>query len=124
MRRLWREAPYLTGGLALALLVATVFAVRLALGALFWADPEHRDMPIAPWMTPRFVAMSWHLPKDVVTDALGLNPGAKRDGHGPEPLSRLAEERGVPVADLITDLEAAIVAYRASLPPDGAPAHE
>ena len=111
-RRLWREAPLLTAGLALALLVAGVFAVRLALGAVYWADPRHRDMPIAPWMTPRFVALSWDVPKEVVIDALGM----KQDGHGPEPLHRMATERGVPVEVLIADLERAIAAHRAARP--------
>ncbi|WP_425073236.1 hypothetical protein [Sagittula sp. S175] len=112
MRRLWREAPYLTAGLLLALVVAGFFGVRLVLGAVFWADPRHQDMPIAPWMTPRFVAMSWDVPKEVVIEALGM----KQDGHGPEPLKKMAEERGVPVEALVAELEAAIAAYRADTP--------
>ena len=120
MRRLWREAPFLTAGLGLALLVAAVFAVRLVMGALFWADPKHQDMPIAPWMTPRFVAMSWDLPKDVVIEALGMKP----DGKGPQPLEKMARERGVPVEVLISELEAAITVYRSAQEPGQDRAHE
>lgn len=108
MRRLWREAPLLTTGLFLSLLVAAFFAIRLALGAIYWADPRHQDMAIEPWMTPRFVAMSWDLPPDVVREALGLT----REGSGPEPLEKLAASRGVPVKDLIQALETAIADHR------------
>ncbi|WP_370312944.1 hypothetical protein [Sagittula sp.] len=114
MRRLWREAPYLTAGLALALLVALIFAARLAMGMAYWSDPGHQDQPIAPWMTPRFVAMSWDVPKEVVMETLDLSP----DSSGPRRLSDLSEARGVPVEDLIAQLEAAIAAYRASAPDD------
>lgn len=122
-RKLWRAAPVLTAGLALALALAGFFAVRLALGAIFWSDPQNRDLPIAAWMTPRFVAMSWHVPKEVVIDALGMTP----DGRGPQPLDRMAAERGVPVSDLIADLEQAIADWRAAHPEQGPPgdaAHE
>lgn len=110
--RLWREAPFLSAGLALSLVVAVFFAWRLVAGALFWSNPDHQDMPIAPWMTPRFVALSWDVPKDVVIEALHMVP----DGQGPQPLRKMAEARGVPVEALIDDLEAAIAAHRAGLP--------
>ena len=112
MRRLWREAPFLTAGLALALLVAGFFAFRLIAGIFFWADPRHQDMPIAPWMSPRFVAMSWDVPREVVIEALQITP----DGKGPIPLERMAAERGVPVQALIDELEEAIAAWREAHP--------
>ncbi|MBV7394840.1 hypothetical protein [Mameliella sediminis] len=108
MRRMWRDAPWLTAGLGLSLLIVLVFAVRMAMGMIFWADPRHQDMPIEAWMTPRFVGMSWHLPPEVVREALELT----RDGKGPEPLWKIAQTRGVPVEDLIDDLEQAIAAHR------------
>jgi hypothetical protein len=112
MRRLWREAPFLTAGLTVALLVAAVFAFRLVSGMLYWEDPRHQDMPIAAWMSPRFVAMSWNVPREVVIEALQMVP----DGEGPRPLERMAAERGVPVQVLIDDLEAAIAAWRVAHP--------
>ncbi|MBW4984671.1 hypothetical protein KZZ07_19195 [Mameliella sp. CS4] len=112
MRRLWREAPFLTAGLVVALLVAAFFAFRLVSGMMFWADPRHQDMTIAPWMSPRFVAMSWDVPREVVIEALQMTP----DGQGPRPLARMAEERGVPVQALIDDLETAIADWRKTHP--------
>lgn len=82
------------------------------MGMLYWADPAHQDQPIARWMTPRYVAMSWDVPKEVVIEALDMTPV----GRGPEPLSQLAKARGVPVEVLIADLETAIAAWRAAHP--------
>ncbi len=112
VKRLWRDAPYLTVGLGLSLLVAAVFAVRLMLGVLYWSDPRHQDMPIAPWMSPRFVALSWDVPPEVVREALDLT----REEARPGPLKELASRRGVPVDVLIRDLEASITRHRAAEP--------
>ena len=64
-------------------------------------------------MTPGYVGHSWALPREAVGAALGLAPDspAKR-----RTLEDLAAERGVPVADLIAALEAAIAAHRAGRP--------
>lgn len=108
MRKFWQDAPLLTAAMVLALLVAGFFAVQLVLNAIYWNDPRHQDMDIAPWMTPRFVAMSWGVPVPVVRSALDLPPP---DGK-PQPLQRIAQERGIAVEDLAQDLEAAILQYR------------
>lgn len=112
-KRMWREAPLLTVGVLLAVALTLFFSVRLLMGAIFWADPAHRDVPPAPWMTPRFVAHSWHLPPEVVSEALAF----KREGKdGRITLGQLAAERDVPVEKLIDDLKAAIAAHREAHP--------
>lgn len=110
LKRLWREAPILTAAFAAALVLTLFFAGRLLLGTLYWTDPSHRDVPPAPWMTPRYVAHSWDLPPELVAETLAL----PRDGSGRRAtLQQLARERGVPVEVLIEDLKSAIAAHRA-----------
>ncbi len=101
----WRRHPVLSAGFTLALAVTLFFAVRAAFFAIYWMDPAHRDQALEGWMTPRYVALSWRAPPEVIQDALGL----KRDGSGARiTLNRLAKERGVRVEALIADLQAAI----------------
>lgn len=97
-------------------LLALAFAVALALTLFFAVQALHHagaigpaaDAPIEGWMTPRYVSLSWDLPREVVAETLGGELGS-----GPRSLAALAEERGVPVEALVDDLETAIAAYRA-----------
>jgi len=111
--RLWTVAPVATVLLALALAATVLFGTR---SALLWADRHdriQREQPVAAWMTPGYVAHSWHLPREAVIEALALDP---KDGPPRETLSDLAKERGVPVESLITSLETAIAEHRAAHP--------
>ena len=110
LRTAWRRHPLLTAGFGLALAVMLFFAVRSIGFLVYWSDPAHRDQALEGWMTPRYVALSWQAPPEVIRDALGL----EQDGTGARiTLNRLAKERGVPVETLVSDLRAAIQASRA-----------
>ncbi len=116
IKRLWAAAPFATALLALALAATLVFGLR---AALFWADRHERiarEQPVAAWMTPGYVAHSWHLPREVVAEALAIDRNAKPPR---APLAEIAAARGVPVEALIAALEAAIAAHRAAHPPPG-----
>jgi hypothetical protein len=106
-----RTHPYLSASFALALALTLFFAIRAATFALYWADPAHRNQPIAGWMTPRYVAHSWALPPKVLRAALG--PAAPEPGDR-RTLADLARDTGIPLETLIADLEAAAAAHRAS----------
>jgi hypothetical protein len=108
IRDLWMRHRWLLLGFCAAAAVALLFATRAALFMSDW--PDQADEDIEGWMTPRYVAMSWDVPPDVIAGALAL----ARDGSGRRvTLDELAKSRGVPVATLAAELEAAIVAYRA-----------
>ena len=84
--------------LVLALAAAGAFATGLARSAGGWGDA-----PAAPegWMTPRYVARTWNLAPDAVARALGL----PMDGTGRRTtLEGIAEDRGVPLADILVVL--------------------
>jgi hypothetical protein len=109
-----RRHPLLAAGFVLAALATLVFAVRLALATLVWTVPALRDQPPAGWMTPRYVAMSWDVPPEVVRAALDL----PQDGTGRRvTLAELAAERGVSVELLTQELAQAIAAHRTEAAP-------
>jgi hypothetical protein len=110
LRRIWQAAPVATVILGGALAVSLFFAVRLVAFWIYWADPAHRDQAIEPWMTPGYVAHSWGVPREIAFEALGLPPAPG----GPRSMADLAAERGVSVAELARDLQAAIDAFRAA----------
>ncbi|WP_425101174.1 hypothetical protein [Tropicibacter sp. S64] len=110
MSRRFRKRPVLTGIFALALVLSVVFGVRLVLHGLYWADPAHRDETIAGWMTPGYVAHSWHVPNQLVGDALGFTKETFQPG---QTLDELAKARGVPVEALKQALYSAITDHRA-----------
>lgn len=108
LRHLWREQKLLLIGFALACAVALFFAVRMVGFWIYWADPAHRNQAIEGWMTPRYVAHSWHVPPEIVADALGLAPGTGR-----VTVEELAARRGVPVEQVVQEITEAILAHRA-----------
>ena len=115
LRRMWAAAPIATVILVIALSASAVFGVRTIGNWVYWNDPAHIDQPIAGWMTPRYVAFSWDVPRPVMIDALGMgdkNPEGRN-------LKRLAEAQGIPLDQLIARIEAAIEDHRATATTDG-----
>ncbi|WP_439154122.1 hypothetical protein [Yoonia sp.] len=97
--------------LVLAVIGMVFFALRLTMATSVWHTPSGPQDPIAGWMTPRYVAKSWDVPPEIVSQALAL----EMDGSGRKvTLSELATEQDTDVATLIADLGAAIAAYRAT----------
>ncbi|WP_052418190.1 hypothetical protein [Pseudooceanicola atlanticus] len=102
LRHLWRHHPIALSLFAAAALAALVLAVRLTLFTAYWADPEHRRQHPEPWMTPGYVAHSWHLPPDMVLRQIGLDQPPKKH----RSLKDIADDLGVPADVLIADLAA------------------
>ena len=111
VRRSWSAAPIATGILVLALVAALFFGTRLALFWYFHPPMAEREQPVAAWMTPRYVARSWRVPREVILEALQLQQPPQG---GPVSLAEIAEQRGVPVEQVIADLERAIATFRDS----------
>lgn len=112
LRRAFRKAPILSVALTIALGLTLFFGVRLTTAAIYWADPNHIDQPIAGWMTPGYVSMSWQVPRENMFNALALTPGSGR----PPRLEDLAAERDIPLPQLIDQIEAIITEFRAAQP--------
>ena len=105
----WTLRPRLTAAFLTACALTLFFAGQFAYTTVYWAT--HRDVPVRPWMTVGYVANSWNVDGPKIDAIAGLpRPGVK--GH-PQPLDEIARDRGVPVEDIIADVEAAIAALRA-----------
>ncbi len=102
MRRVIRLHPLAAALFGVATLAALIFAVRTVVFAVYWSDPAHRDVAPRPWMTPRYIAMSWDLPPEDIAEALKLEPPLP---HRPT-LADIARQRGIPVEQLIAELTA------------------
>jgi hypothetical protein len=106
---LWRARPWLTSAFLLACALALFFAVRLTVQTVYWAN--HQDERVQPWMTVGYIARSWDLDGREIDRLAGL-PLPEVKGR-PQPLSEIAGDRGVPVTEIIDEVESAIQALRA-----------
>ncbi|MGR3291456.1 MAG: hypothetical protein ACU0C9_09720 [Paracoccaceae bacterium] len=113
MKRLkdaWRRRPILTTGFVLAVVLTGIFAFRSVAMMVYWTDPDHRDQTIQGWMTPRFVAQSWHLPPDVMLEALQVDkmPGRR------QALRDIAAAQGISLQELAERIVMAAQMFRDS----------
>jgi anaerobic selenocysteine-containing dehydrogenase len=109
LRYLWRRHRAACVAFALATAIALFFALRFAAFAVYWSDPAHRDHKIEGWMTPGYVARSWHVDPQLVREALGGQFEDKRR----LTIDRIARQTGVPKDQLIEALRDAIAGARA-----------
>lgn len=89
--------------------------VRTVSTAIYWQ--QHRDEPIAQWMSVGYVAHSYHVPPWVLERAIGL---PQRPDH--RPLGKIAADRGQNFSEIEANLKYAIVHARPPYPPPPAPA--
>jgi len=110
LKRFWAAAPVATVILGLSLAVGAFFLVRITAFWIYWSDPAHRDVEIAAWMTPGYVAHSWQVPVKVVADAVHISFPSPQ---GPRSLEDIAAEQGVPLDELMQAAKTAITEFRA-----------
>ena len=112
MRRivtLWKVRPWLTSAFLLACAMTLFFSGRLVFHTVYWA--AHQEEVVQPWMTVGYVAQSWDLDAREIDAIAGL-PLPEEKGR-PQPLSEIAADRGVPVSEVIAEVEGAIQTLRA-----------
>lgn len=107
---LWRARPVLTAAFLLACAMTLFFGGRFTVYTIYWAN--HREATVEPWMTVGYIARSWGLEPRTLEAAAGL-PVPEMRGR-PLPLDEIARGRGVPVAEVIAEVEAAIARLNAA----------
>lgn len=80
---------------------------------VYWADPKHQDRAFELWMTPRYISMSFNLPREDVLEALGISEG---ELSRPMTLRRISRHTGVSVQELEASVEEAAASFRAARP--------
>lgn len=76
IKELWENHRLLFLAFLAAVSAMLFFGVQSATHAIYWNDPARKSLDLQPWMTPRYVAQSYHLPRDLLGEALMLEPGA------------------------------------------------
>lgn len=109
LKQLWRARPNLTTAFMLACCLTLFFAAATASRLIYWAT--HQQEPVSSWMTVGYIGRSWGLDPREIDARAGL-PLPEVKGR-PQPLSEIAKDRGVPVEEVIADVEAAIADLRA-----------
>src|SRR5438045_5626920 len=115
MRRLgWRQ--WLVVALFLvAVVVTSLLMVRAVRRAVYWRF--HRDEPVRPWMSVPYVAHSYHVPPQVLYEALGI----PHPPHDHRPIKEIAEEQNRSLDEVIATLQRAIARERVSPSPASPP---
>lgn len=98
--------------LGVSTLAALWFAAGFVLNVIYFNDPKHQDADLKPWMTPRYVVMSYDLPRHIVADVLDLPPS----GPGSLKLGTIANDMGLSLNELTIRVREAAVAFRAGMP--------
>ena len=102
--RLWRTHRLALFGFVIAMAALGFFTVRTITSTIYWMDPAHQHQPLAGWMTPRYVAQSYDLPREAVLEALYLSADATPRRIS---LDTIAAQNGVTLADLQARIDAA-----------------
>lgn len=69
---------------------------------MYWSDPRHQDREFEPWMTPRYISMSYQLPRNEVLGALGISEG---ELYRPITLRKISKHTGVDILELEASVE-------------------
>jgi hypothetical protein len=88
------------------------FAADIVSDFVYFNDPRHQDEALKPWMTPRYVGMSYDLPRDVVHDIFGLSDNGPRG----MTMRNIAAEQGLSLHDLTEKVRTTANAYRTEHP--------
>ena len=88
--------------------LALWFAGHAVADAVYFNDPRNVDVDLKPWMTPRYVVLTYDLPRPLVIETLGLDPVADQGIR----LGRLAQERDITLEELTETVRAAAALYR------------
>ncbi|WP_321338217.1 hypothetical protein [uncultured Cohaesibacter sp.] len=96
LRYFWKEQPIALSIFVVAVVLLVFFGIRFVDRFIYFHDPAHRNQALEPWMTPRYVGMSYKLPRDVIFDVMDLeNTEGRRVKVG-----KIADRMGISLAEL------------------------
>ena len=98
---------WIVAGLLISLITLVSVSVTFLADAVYFNDPRHKNVELQAWMTPRYVTLSYELPRPIVLELLGIEEGKK----SPRRLDRLAESLGITLEELTEKVRIAKKAY-------------
>lgn len=99
----------LTVGFCAASFFALIyFAGSFAAELIYFNDPRHQNEALKPWMTPRYVALSYDLPRETVREIFGFTEAFE----GPQRMRFVAERLDVSLEELTQMVRDAAQDYR------------
>ena len=107
MKDLFQRHPKLVSALTLTSVIALFFAVKFIVGVVYWS--QHQQEAIRPWMTAGYIGKSWGINPRELDRQAGLPPPTDH----PYTLAEAAKQRGIPVEELIKQVEATIAKMKA-----------
>ncbi|MBU2993636.1 hypothetical protein Q4555_12640 [Octadecabacter sp. 1_MG-2023] len=110
IKHLWHTHRLALLAFAVAVTALGYFGVKTVSSAIYWNDPAHQNQQLAGWMTPRYVAQSYHLPREYMVEALFIDPDAPPRRIS---LDAIANANGVSLADLQARVDAAAAQHDA-----------
>ena len=105
--RFIKSNKWFVAGLLVSLITLISVTVTLLADAVYFNDPRHKNVELEAWMTPRYVTLSYELPRPIVLELLGIEEGKKF----PRRLDRLAESLGITLEELTEKVRIAKKAY-------------
>lgn len=106
LKTIWKRQPIATIAFVIAVVLAGFYGVRVIGRVVYWANPAHHAQAPEGWMTVGYIAKSWRLKKPDVGAALDLQPEEYR-----KPLAAIARARGIPLAELVSELDPVLTAH-------------
>lgn len=101
MIAVFKRHPIASSAFLLASALTLFFAFKLIAGAIYWADPTHREQPPAGWMTPGYISHSWKVDNKELRQHLGM---PMEEIKGRPTLKRIAKAKGMALDELIEDV--------------------
>lgn len=91
-----RQNLFLVGGAAVSLAIVLFVVTSLLMNFIYFNDPRHQDEALKGWMTPRYVGLSYDLPRPLLIELLKVEPGK------PIRMREVAENMGLTLEELTT----------------------
>ncbi|WP_114011363.1 hypothetical protein [Cohaesibacter intestini] len=73
LRYFWKEQPLALSAFLLAMAFLVFFGARFVLHFIYFHDPVHRNQALEPWMSPKYVGMSYQLPPEIIREVMQLD---------------------------------------------------
>lgn len=112
LKHFWRSNWILLLVFLSALAVVVWFGFHMLLSFLYFRDPHHKDVELKGWMTPRYIVMTYDLPRPLVLANLGLT---NAEMHG-RPLRSIGRDLNMSMEEMTEAVRAFAAEYRKEVP--------